>query len=69
MFLALSNSGSKPLKMIDFQLLLAQLKADLCTQTVVTRVLCFWEARLSKRGCADGVDMVVMDEKVYLFPT
>ncbi|CAN7049459.1 unnamed protein product [Brassica oleracea var. botrytis] len=39
MFLALSNSGSKPLKMIDFQLLLAQLKADLCTQTVVTRVL------------------------------
>ncbi|CAN7063357.1 unnamed protein product [Brassica oleracea var. botrytis] len=39
MFLALSNSSSKPLKMIDFQLLLAQLKADLCTQTVVTRVL------------------------------
>ena len=49
------------------QISLSELKPERCTQTVVTRLLRFWEARnVRKAGELMGVHMLLLDDQVYV---
>ncbi|CAG7865829.1 unnamed protein product [Brassica rapa] len=52
--------------MTSSQLLVSASKAGRCTETVVMRLVRFREARnVNKNGDLMGVDVVLVDERVY----